>query len=91
MDIPSLVRGIRSAIADSEEIQKDEEHRISLLNAARALIHALEPPDVAITNVAIVPVSNMLLNPAGDILEELIKRIGMPFYVHEGRRRPRFI
>lgn len=63
MDVSNLETSIRSAVANPVELQKDEKQRLSLLSAARTLVQTLEPPDEAISNVAVISVSHDIIDP----------------------------
>jgi hypothetical protein len=54
MDFSLLEENIRSAAARAADLRRNEKERLSLLAAARELVNALEPPDEAISNVAVL-------------------------------------
>lgn len=56
MDPTTLETAIRSAAENEDELPKDPSTRHSLLQAARQLVGALEPPDETISQVSILSV-----------------------------------
>ena len=56
MDFSLLEQNIRSATTKVVELCQNEKQRLSLLTAARELVSALELPDEAISNVAVLHV-----------------------------------